>query len=83
MRGGLYKHRMILHLLRFFIMHRYVLCFQLRGLHCLLQSRHVLLDWYTVQRNRKIHEDGMIVISNPIGGALPAEPAKQTGPDVV
>jgi len=24
-----------------------------------------------------------IVISNPIGGALPAEPAKQTGPDVV
>jgi len=35
------------------------------------------------RRNREIHEDGMIVISNPIGGALPAELAKQTGPDVV
>lgn len=59
------------------------MCFQLRGLRCLLQSRHVLLDWYTVWINREIYEDGMIVISNPIGGALPAEPAKQTGPDVV
>lgn len=38
---------------------------------------------YTDRRNCEIHEDGMIVISNPIGDALPAKPAKQTGPDVV
>lgn len=36
----------------------------------------------TGEIERETHEDEMIVISNPIG-ALPAEPAKQTGPDVV
>lgn len=33
--------------------------------------------------NCKIREDEMIAISNPIGGALLAELAKQTRPDVV
>lgn len=46
-------------------------------------SRRLLDRDVTDRRNHGIRENGMIVISNPIGGALPAEPAKQTGPDVV